>query len=166
MPTPITASILYNFVSCPHRVTMDAFADPTERDPPNSFVDLLWERGMLHEREVIQGTGMPVVDLSAYWGEEKERRTQEALEEGAPLIYGGQIRADDLLGAPDLLRRESDGYIAGDIKSGSAEEGPEERRRPKRHYAVQHSRSTPTSWSERDSLPVARASSGTSTLRR
>ncbi len=28
---------------------------------------------MLHEREVIQDTGMPAVDLSAYHGEEKER---------------------------------------------------------------------------------------------
>ncbi len=28
MPTPITASILYNLVACPNRVTMDAFADP------------------------------------------------------------------------------------------------------------------------------------------
>lgn len=88
---------------------------------------------MLPEREVMQGTGLPLVDLSPYRGEEKERRTQEALE---PLIYGGQIRADDLLGAPDLLRREGDGYIAGDIKSGAGEEGPEERRRPKRHYGV------------------------------
>jgi predicted RecB family nuclease len=137
MPTPITASILYNLVACPHRVTMDAFADPTERDPPNPFVKLLWERGLLHERELMQGTGMPAVDLSAYRGEEKERRTQEALEEGVPLIYGGQIRADDLLGAPDLLRREGDGYIAGDIKSGAGEEAREERRRPKMHYAVQ-----------------------------
>ncbi|MGH9891615.1 MAG: PD-(D/E)XK nuclease family protein, partial [bacterium] len=107
-----------------------------ERDPPNPFVELLWERGMLHEREVIQDTGLPVLDLSAYRSEEKERRTREALEKDALLIYGGQIRADDLLGAPDLLRREAEGYIAGDIKSGASEEGPEERRRPKRHYGV------------------------------
>jgi predicted RecB family nuclease len=53
------------------------------------------------------------------------------------LIYGGRILADDLVGEPDLLRRSGDGYIAGDIKSGMGEEGPEDLRRPKLHYAVQ-----------------------------
>ena len=33
MPTPITASMLYDLVACPHRVTMDLFGDPVERDP-------------------------------------------------------------------------------------------------------------------------------------
>ncbi len=116
---------------------MDAFGNPTERDPPNPFVQLLWHRGMLHAREVMQDRRMPVLDLSASRGEEKERRTQEALEEGAPFIYGGEIGADDLLGAPGLLRREGGGYVASDIKSGASEEGPEEHRRLKVHYAVQ-----------------------------
>jgi hypothetical protein len=33
MPTHITASMLYDLVACPHRVTMDLFGDPVERDP-------------------------------------------------------------------------------------------------------------------------------------
>ena len=32
MAAPITASMLYDLVSCPHRVTMDLFADPAQRD--------------------------------------------------------------------------------------------------------------------------------------
>ena len=85
----------------------------------------------------MQDRGMPVLALSASRGEEKKRRTQEALEEGAPFIYGREIRANDSLGAPGLLRREGDGYVASDIKSGASEEGPEEHRRLKVHYAVQ-----------------------------
>jgi predicted RecB family nuclease len=53
------------------------------------------------------------------------------------LIYRGRISADDLLGEPDLLRLDEDGYVAGDIKSGAGEEGVEDDRRPKKHYAVQ-----------------------------
>ena len=34
----------------------------------------------------------------------------------------GRISSDDLVGMPDLLRREEDGYVAGDIKSGTAGE--------------------------------------------
>ena len=143
---------------------MDAFGNPTERDPPNPFVQLLWHRGMLHAREVMQDRRMPVLDLSASRGEEKERRTQEALEEGAPFIYGGEIGADDLLGAPGLLRREGGGYVASDIKSGASEEGPEEHRRLKVHYAVQLALYTDV-LERKGSLPVAGASSGTSTAK-
>lgn len=47
------------------------------------------------------------------------------------------VAEDDLLGDPDLLRLEGDGYIAGDIKSGSGEEGTDDESIPKPHYAVQ-----------------------------
>ena len=42
-----------------------------------------------------------------------------------------------MLGDPDLLRKETGGYVAGDIKSGAGEEGPEDDATPKLHYAVQ-----------------------------
>jgi predicted RecB family nuclease len=133
----ITAAMLYDLVACPHRVTMDLYADPAERDEPNAFVELLWERGSLYEKEVIAGLTEPFVDLSPFAGNEKERRTLEAMQRGEPLIYGGRIQADDLLGDPDLLRKIESGYAAGDIKSGSGEEGPDDNSKPKVNYAVQ-----------------------------
>lgn len=137
MSAPITAAMLYDLVACPHRVTMELFGDPAERDEPNPFVELLWERGSLYEQEVIAGLDVPFLDLSRYAGEEKERLTLEAMRSGEPLIYGGRFQAGSLLGDPDLLRKEDTGYVAGDIKSGSGEEGPEDDSRPKVHYAVQ-----------------------------
>jgi len=98
---------------------------------------MLWERGSLYEGEVVSGVSVPFLDLSAYAGKEKERLTLEAMRRGEPLIYGGRIREGDFLGDPDLLRREGDGYIAGDIKSGAGEEGPEDNSSPKLEYAVQ-----------------------------
>ena len=35
------------------------------------------------------------------------------------------------------MRLEEEGYVAGDIKSGSGEEGQYDNRRPKKEYAVQ-----------------------------
>ena len=92
MTTPVTASMLYDLVSCPHRVRMDLFADPAQRDEPNPFVKLLWERGSVYEREVIEGLEIPFTNLSMYVGDEyvgdeKERLTLEAMQRGEPLIY-------------------------------------------------------------------------------
>lgn len=137
MSTPVTAAMLYNLVACPHRVTMDLSADPARRDEPNPFVELLWERGQLYEREVIAGLQSPFTDLSRYAADEKERLTLEAMQRGEPLIYAGRIQVAGMLGDPDLLRKEGSGYIAGDIKSGAGEEGPEDNSKPKIHYAVQ-----------------------------
>jgi hypothetical protein len=46
MSTPITAAMLYDLVQCPHRVTMDLFADPAFRDKVSPFVQLLWDKGL------------------------------------------------------------------------------------------------------------------------
>lgn len=135
--TKITASMLYDLVHCPHRVTMDLFADPKKRDEINPFVELLWKKGSAHEKDIISGVGDPFLDLSIYAGDEKERLTTEAMNDGEPLIYGGRIQEDNLLGDPDLLRKRLGGYIAGDIKSGAGLDGNEDLRKPKRHYAVQ-----------------------------
>jgi predicted RecB family nuclease len=135
----ITASMLHDLVTCSHRVAMDLFADPAERDRVSPFVQLLWERGALYEEQVVADLGEPFVDLSMFTGDEKKLRTIEAMDRGEPLIYGGRIAVDDLLGDPDLLRKEGAGFIAGDIKSGAGEEGVggEGGGRPKKHYAVQ-----------------------------
>jgi predicted RecB family nuclease len=139
----ITGSMLYSLVSCPHRVTMDLFEDPAKRDPVNAFVELLWERGSAVERERIAGLQADFVDLQAPNAQDNLLKTSEAMAAGASLIYGGRIAAGDLLGEPDLLRKEIGGYVPGDIKSGAGEEGgggdddDEGEGRPKKTYAVQ-----------------------------
>jgi predicted RecB family nuclease len=135
----VTASALYDLVQCAQRVALDAFGDPANRDEVSAFVRLLWERGTLFERETIAKLNQPFTDLSKANDSDRERLTLEAMARGDDLIYGGRIRADDLLGLPDLLRNESCGYVPGDIKSGRGKEGggDESDGKPKRHYAVQ-----------------------------
>jgi predicted RecB family nuclease len=138
MPKPITASMLYNYVQCPHRVNMDIYGNPADKDKVSPFVQLLWDRGNAFERKVMEELKVPFTDLSSLYDDSKEDATQEAMERGDGLIYSGRIRAGNLLGEPDILRKQEEGYIAGDIKSGAGEEGADlEDKKPKKHYAVQ-----------------------------
>lgn len=132
----ITASQLYDHVSCPHRVALDAFADEQMRDAVSPFVKMLWERGSAFEREVI--ASMPDGTLTIGAGEDdREAATIAAMDAEAAIILGGRISADDLLGEPDLLIRVGDKYMPADIKSGRGEEGEGPDAVPKPHYAVQ-----------------------------
>jgi predicted RecB family nuclease len=135
----VTASVLYDLVQCPQRVALDAFGDVSDRDEINPFVRLLWKRGTLFERETIAKLQVPFADLSKTDDGDRKRLTLEAMVRGETLIYGGCISAEDLLGRPDLLRKEAGGYVPGDIKSGRGEEGGDDDHdgKPKLHYAVQ-----------------------------
>ena len=137
--TTISASLLYSLVACPHRVTMDLYEDPAHRDRVNPFVELLWERGSAFERRTVDALDIPFENLQPITEAAKVRQTRAAMSAGAMLIYGGRIEADDLVGEPDLLRKEGSGYIPGDIKSGAGKEGggEEDEKKPKKTYAVQ-----------------------------
>lgn len=135
----LTASQLYSFLSCPHRVVMDAVGDPLLRDEVSPFVQMLWERGVAHERELVAALTVPCEDFSGLRGDAREAATRAAIARHAPLIYGGRLSVHELLGEPDLLRREAGGYVAIDIKSGAGREGGDEddEGRLRRHYGVQ-----------------------------
>jgi len=135
----ITASMLYSYTTCPHRVTLDLFGDPAERDEVSPFVELLWERGHLFERETIEGLEVPFLNLRVVPRDERERQTLRAMGDGVELIYGGRITHERLVGEPDLLRHSKAGYVPGDIKSGAGLAGATEdvTGKPKPHYAVQ-----------------------------
>lgn len=136
----VTASQLYDHVSCPRRVDLDAHGDLSERAEVSAFVRMLWERGSAHEAAVVEALPGDTVLLAGLSGVERQHQTFAAMIAGAPLIYGGRITHDDLVGEPDLLIRHGSAYRAADIKSGRGEEGGTDEdsdARPKAHYAVQ-----------------------------
>lgn len=142
MTTLITASKLYDYFKCPHRVWRDVYGPQNEKNlEPNPFVQLLWDKGVLREKEVVKGLGA-LLDLSSSNKEEQFNKTIEAMKSGIPLIYHGYIKWENLAGEPDLLRRNDDGtYLPIDIKSGRGFEGEDveegEAGNPKKHYAAQ-----------------------------
>ncbi len=138
----VTASKLYDFFQCPHRVWRDIYGPQEEKShETNPFVELLWEKGVLREKMVVKSLGT-LLDLSFGDNEERFRKTLEAMKMGTPLIYHGYICWENLAGEPDLLRRNDDGtYLPIDIKSGRGLEGTDgdegEPGKPKKHYAAQ-----------------------------
>ncbi|MCL5423367.1 MAG: TM0106 family RecB-like putative nuclease [Nitrospirae bacterium] len=138
----ITASKLYDFIQCPHKVWRDIYGPQEEKiQETNPFVQLLWERGVNHEERIIRNIG-EFADLRAGSLDERFKDTLGAIKRGTPLIYQGVLKNEECLGIPDLLKRMPDGkYIPVDIKSGMGYEGTsdedEEEGKPKKHYAVQ-----------------------------
>lgn len=133
----ITASMLYDYVSCEHRPWMDRYADYSDRDDASPFLELLWRRQRFHEEETIAGEDVLRLD-DVKSNDMRLAKTLEAMRAGVLLIYHGRVVADDLAGEPDLLRLENGKYVPGDIKAGAGEEavgeGPG---KPKVRYAVQ-----------------------------
>lgn len=140
----ITASHLYNYIQCPHRVWRDAHDDPNLKDEPNEFVKMLWEKGTQYEQEILKKFEgeQTLCDLSKVPVAERAKATLEAIARKEPLIYHARLDVDELLGEPDLLELQADGeYMAVDIKSGMGLEGQDddigEEGKPKKHYALQ-----------------------------
>ncbi len=137
----ITASMLYDYIQCPHLVWRDRYGPLEEKNAEvNPFIELLWKKGALHEKNIVESME-DYVDLGEGSLEERLEKTLEHMEGGSGLIYQGVIAHGELLGIPDLLRRDESGkYIPIDIKSGMGLEGIDDdvgSGRPKKHYAVQ-----------------------------
>lgn len=132
----ISATQLYDYVQCPHKVFMDAFGDAAEKDETSPFVELLWEQGLDHEEKVTAALNV-TADLKAVEPADRERETLAATARHEPLIHGGRLRAGDLVGEPDLLEWTDAGYVPGEIKSGSGIEDDDNGGKLKKHYAFQ-----------------------------
>lgn len=138
----ITASKLYDYIKCPHKVWRDIHGPQEEKiQETNPFVELLWQRGLQHEERIVEKLG-DFLDLKEGTIEQRYQKTIEAMRNGTALIYQGVLKYENLLGIPDLLRKSEDGsYMPVDIKSGMGLEGADEESgeegKPKKHYAVQ-----------------------------
>ncbi|MGD9711722.1 MAG: TM0106 family RecB-like putative nuclease [Thermomicrobiales bacterium] len=90
---------------------------------PGAFEEVIRRLGDRHEKAHL-ATLQNVTDLSAGTLEERKRKTLEAVTAAAPILYQpvlitmAKIGARDctLVGIPDLLIREGDGYVIRDVK--------------------------------------------------
>jgi predicted RecB family nuclease len=131
----ISATQLYDYVQCPHKVFMDAFGDAAKKDDTSPFVELLWEQGLIHETTIAAQLNISA-NLKLVDPANRERETLAAAARHEALIYGGRLTAGDSAGEPDLLEWTDLGYMPGNIKSGAGIEGDEEGKL-KKHYAFQ-----------------------------
>jgi uncharacterized protein len=120
----ITASMFAQYASCPHWIWFDRFEDTDETAARSRFVEMLIERGLVHEERIIQG--LEYVRPKGSTMEEQFASTVSLMEQGVDRIYQGVLINGDLIGKPDLLERHDDRrskfgpyhYVAIDIKSG------------------------------------------------
>lgn len=132
---PITGTHLYTLPRCARAVALDIAGDRDLRRPLRDEEEFVLARGRAHEAEYVAGLG---------WTEPQYPRgdflagaaaTREMLARGVDGVLQGVLAepregAADLVGIPDLLRRE-DGpselgdfhYVVGDVKSSSRPRG-------------------------------------------
>ena len=124
MTVRLTASDFYTFFSpskCELRVYLKHIGK-TEA-PPGPYEEVLFRLGERHEAAHL-ATFPEYIDLSKGHLEERERRTREAVEQDATLIYQAVLKTTyvlggveyEILGEPDFLIKEQDGYAIRDSK--------------------------------------------------
>lgn len=87
----ITASKLYNYIQCEHRVWRDQYGPKSERiKETNPFVQMLWDKGVNYEKEIISKLGK-YSDLSGIGFEEAAVITVDLMRKKTPLIYQGVL---------------------------------------------------------------------------
>ncbi len=112
----LSATDLSNFLACRHRTALDmavargALARPWSGSEPDPLLQILWERGLEHERRYVESLvaqGLSVRDLTS---EQMDRDrhvalTIAAMRDGVDVIVQGALRDGRWFGKPDVLRR-------------------------------------------------------------
>src|SRR3989338_6568208 len=104
----ISASSFYNLSKCHRRVYLDLYGNPDEKGEYSDFVQMLWERGVRIEREIIEKIRKErdIVSVDGPASEDLFAQTLKLMKEGAPLIYQGVLINKDHIGRPDLLEKQ------------------------------------------------------------
>lgn len=131
----ISGAMIRDVHLCERKVALDIHGDAVDRDPVSPFTRMLWREGLAHEEEMLAGLGEGAADLRGLGRRDRELGTLRAMEDGADVILGSVIQHEDMIGMPDVLRRTAAGYVAQDVKSGAALEGP--KGNYKKDYLVQ-----------------------------
>ncbi|MBM6395277.1 TM0106 family RecB-like putative nuclease [Ochrobactrum anthropi] len=108
----VSASDLVGHLNCGHLTNLDiavangALGKPKVWDP---LLQLLWERGMRHEKQFVdhlasQGFGVTLIDGTGV-DEAAVLRTTDAMKAGDEIIVQGAFQSNGWIGRTDVLRR-------------------------------------------------------------
>jgi predicted RecB family nuclease len=132
----LSASLFYDFSKCRRRIFLDIHGDETERGKESDFLRLLWERGVLVEKDILDRIQKerPMVVVEGPAGKSTSQETLELMKQGSELIVQGVLAHADWIGRPDILEKVQGEsrfgnyhYVPIDVKSGRAterEDGP------------------------------------------
>ncbi len=120
----LTASDFYTYFrpsKCETRIYLKSIG--MEEGPPGPFDEVLFRLGKRHE-ETQLATFPIYADLREGTIEERVKKTRQEIQKGAPILYQAVLKLDyniagtkcDIVGEPDFLTKEADGYIICDSK--------------------------------------------------
>lgn len=117
----LSASDLVGHLNCRHLTALELDASngrierPKFRDP---FAEILWERGVLHERQYVEQLRKDAYEVVTIEGvgitPEAVRQTQAAMNAGAQIIVQGALSDGRWGGRADILRRIATQSALGD----------------------------------------------------
>jgi len=134
----ISGTMLRDLLLCERRFELDLREDASARESTSAFVEMLWREGLAHESEILFALPGPVSDFRGLSTREQEAATLEAIAARSRTILGAALTCGDMVGMPDVLRWTEAGYVAMDVKAGSAMEGPRENYKPAYLVQVAH----------------------------
>jgi predicted RecB family nuclease len=108
----LSASDLIGHLSCRHLTQLDLAVATGKLQPPkvwDPLLQLLWERGLAHERSYVdhlEQQGLPAARIEGVGIEEKQLKdTADAMRAGVPVIVQAALADGRWAGRPDILRR-------------------------------------------------------------
>jgi predicted RecB family nuclease len=117
----LSATDLSNFLGCRHRTGLDmaaAYGDIKRHYQNDPLLELLWKRGLEHERrfvESLRAEGRTVVDLGGLDDSvERVALTLEEMSKGTDVIVQGALSDGRWFGRPDVMRRVARPSALGD----------------------------------------------------
>src|ERR1700704_534492 len=108
----LSAANLIRHLGCPHLTQLAlAVATGKEKAPKiwDPLLELLWERGLAHERSYIEhldASGFKIARIDGFGIEPKQLKdTADAMRAGVPIIVQGALAHGRWRGRPDVLKR-------------------------------------------------------------
>lgn len=136
----------YDYLKCKHRVYLDFYGDPREKDKETDFVEMLWYRGIRHEKKIVSKIAKrkKVAEVTSKNLKKCYQQTIDLMKQGIDFIYQGVLLDKNQVGRPDLLEKSkgesnfgSYFYSPIDIKSGKGIYHKKSGNTVKKEYALQ-----------------------------
>ena len=99
----LTGEHFYQFFQCPHWIWYDIYGEQTRKGAVPPLIEMIYKRGLKHERSVIQSRTFEEINPELYKDlDEAFLATMELMKQGKN-IYHGVLMDQHWVGIPDLL---------------------------------------------------------------
>src|SRR3989338_617276 len=110
----LTAQHFYKFFQCPHWIWYDLFEDQQRKKAVPPLMQMIYEDGLRHEKEIITGRKFEEIDTALFKDlDEAFLATVELMKKGSN-IYHGVLMDEHWVGIPDLLESRKGKSKLGD----------------------------------------------------